>query len=228
MTHRYTALPLLLTLLGSVIRGDTLILKDGQKIEGRYLSATETSVQFEVNGKPFTYSTWLIRELRFHSGSSQAAAPEPYSGPRGKEQQDQFCAVLKDYIQARNKVSAEANPIRRAEMHPPDPWSYEDALARVFGQNGEFVDWTGHLFISVTGSDVVLTFQRPPANPVPLSPSRTAIPLTNDPVRTRHASRFHLLWRNNCATQRRASYFVSRAICSLEVGIPTVRHQLQM
>jgi hypothetical protein len=157
---KYTWLPLLFTLAFSMAGGDTLILKDGQKIEGRYLSSTDSAVQFEVNGKPFTYSTWLIRELRFHSGASRSPAPTPaYSGPRGKEQQDQFCNVLKNYIQARNKVSAEANPIRRAEMHPPDPWSFEDSIAQVFGPNGEFVDWTGRLFFSVTGSDVVLTFQ---------------------------------------------------------------------
>ncbi|MBV9082257.1 MAG: hypothetical protein JOZ62_06260 [Acidobacteriaceae bacterium] len=157
---KYTCLALLVTLACSMAGGDTLILKDGQKIEGRYLSSTDSAVQFEVNGKPFTYSTWLIRELRFHPGASPSPAPAmAYSGPRGKEQQDQFCAVLKDYIQARNKVAAEANPIRRAEMHPPDPWSFENLIARVFGPNGEFVDWTGRLFFSVTGSDVVLTFQ---------------------------------------------------------------------
>ena len=138
---KYTCLPLLFTLACSMAGGDTLILKDGQKIEGRYLSSTDSAVQFEVNGKPFTYSIWLIRELRFHSGASSSAAPAPaYSGRRGKEQQDQFCTVLKNYIQARNKVAAEANPIRRAEMHPPDPWSFEDTIARVFGPNGEFVD----------------------------------------------------------------------------------------
>jgi hypothetical protein len=137
-----------------------LILNDGQKIEGRYLSSTDSAVQFEVNGKPYTYSTWLIRELRLHPGASSSRAPAAaYSGPRGKEQQDQFCTVLKNYIQARNKVSAEPNPIRRAAMHPPDPWSFEDSISRVFGPNGEFVDWTGRLFFSVTGANVVLTFQ---------------------------------------------------------------------
>jgi hypothetical protein len=111
--------------------------------------------------------------LRFHSGTSGSPAPAPaYTGPRGKEQQDQFCAVLKDYIQARNKVAAEPNPIRRAEMHPPDPWSFEDSIARVFGPNGEFVDWTGRLFFSVTGSDVVLTFQ-------PTCQSGSSISFTN-------------------------------------------------
>jgi hypothetical protein len=157
---KYTCLPLVLALVCGMACGDALILKDGQKIEGRYLSATDSAVQFEVNGKPFTYSTWLIRELRFHPGAGSSGAPAPtYSGPQGKEQQDQFCSVLKNYIQARNRVAAEPNPIRRAEMHPPDPWNFEDSMARVFGPNGEFVDWTGRLFFSVTGADVILTFQ---------------------------------------------------------------------
>lgn len=79
---KYMCLPLLLSLACSMA-GDTLILKDGQKIEGRYLSSTDSAVQFEVNWKPFTYSTWLIRELRFHSGASPSPAPAPsYTGPR--------------------------------------------------------------------------------------------------------------------------------------------------
>jgi hypothetical protein len=79
----YTCLPVLFTLACSLAGGDTLILKDGQKIEGRYFSSTDSAVQFEVNGKPFTYSTWLIRELRFHSGSSGVPAAA-YSGPAEK------------------------------------------------------------------------------------------------------------------------------------------------
>jgi hypothetical protein len=81
----YTCLPLLFTLACSLARGDTLILKDGQKVEGRYLSSTDSAVQFEVNGKPFTSSTWLIRELRFHSGASSSSASVPaYLGPAEK------------------------------------------------------------------------------------------------------------------------------------------------
>lgn len=140
--------------------GDTLLLKNGQKIEGRYLSSTADSVQFEVDGKTFTYSTWLIQEIQFHSRTGQPAAePAPYAGPHGKQQQDQFCGVLTDFIRARNKPASEPNPIRRAQMPPADPWSFEDSIARVFGPNGEFVDWTGHLFFSVSGSDVVFTFE---------------------------------------------------------------------
>jgi len=92
------------------------------------LSSTDSAVQFEVNWEAVHVFDRLIRELRFHSGASSSAAPSPaYSRPRGKQQQDQFCTVLKNYIQARNKVAAEANPIRRAEMHPLDPSSFEDS-----------------------------------------------------------------------------------------------------
>jgi hypothetical protein len=55
MSHRYTFLPLLFTLACRMACGDTLILNNGQKIEGRYLSSTDSAVQFEVNGKLFTY-----------------------------------------------------------------------------------------------------------------------------------------------------------------------------
>ncbi len=153
-------LPLFVAIGCRLAVADTLLLTNGQKIEGRYLSSTPDSVQFEVEGKPFTYSTWLIQEIQFHSRTTEPAAqPSPYTGPRGRQQQDRFCGVLTDFIRARNETASDPNPIRRAQMPPVDPWSSEDSLARVFGRNGEFVDWTGRLFFSVSSSDVVFTFQ---------------------------------------------------------------------
>jgi hypothetical protein len=94
-----------------------------------------------------------------------------------------------DYIHERNRVSAEPNPIRRAELHPPDPWTYEDKLAGVLGPNGEFVDWTGRIFFTVTGSDVVLTFQ-------PTCPAGSSISFTTgypaDPRQAAHSARIAL------------------------------------
>lgn len=190
MRKRKTLLPLLFVTLCNSAGADTLLLKDGQKIEGRYLSSTDTSVQFEVNGKPFTYTIWLIREIDFQPSTSPAAPqPAPYTGPRGKEQQDRFCSVLSDFVRARNKTASEPNPIRRAEMHSPDPWSFEDSVARVFGPNGEFVDWTGRLFFSVSGSDVVLTFE-------PTCGAGSSVTFTNgypaDPRNSAHAARIPL------------------------------------
>jgi hypothetical protein len=170
--------------------------------------------------------------LRFHpSASSSAAAGAALGGLRGKEQQDQFCTVLKTYIQARNKGPAEPNPIRRAEMHPPDPWSFEDSIAedsiaRVFGPNGEFMDWTGRLFFSVTGWDVVLTFQ-------PACGSGSSISFTNgypaDQRASARAARIPLssLGRTNCATLRRAACFVCRAIYLLGMVLETVTRRVQ-
>lgn len=109
--------------------------------------------------------------LPFRRDSNEGAAGAVHGSAR-KVQQEQFCTILKEFVQARNRVSAEPNPIRRAEMHPPDAWSFEGAIAHVFGPNGEFVDWTGHLFFSVTGSNVVLTFQ-------PACGSGPAISFTN-------------------------------------------------
>jgi hypothetical protein len=98
MTKRHVMLPMFLVIGCSFATGDTLLLKNGQKIEGRYLSSTDNSVQFEINGKPFTYSTWLISEIQFHSGARQPPPRQaPYTGPQGKQQQDQFCGVLNEF-----------------------------------------------------------------------------------------------------------------------------------
>ena len=223
---KYMCLPLLLCLACSMA-GDTLILKDGQKIEGRYLSSTDSAVQFEVNGKPFTYSTWLIRELRFHSGASPSPAPAPlYTGPRGQEQQDQFCTVLKNYIQARNKVAAEANPIRRAEMHPPDPWSFEDSIARFLARMANLWTGPGACFFPRQARPWCSPFN-PRADLVPLSRSRTAIPPTSEPAREQPAFRSRLLWRTNFARPRPAAYFVCLVTCLLEPGPEAITCRVQ-
>lgn len=66
------------------VAGDTLILKDGQKIDGRYLSSDAEHVQFEVDDKTFTYAVWLIRELRF-SGNALVAGQVRPAGLQGKQ-----------------------------------------------------------------------------------------------------------------------------------------------
>lgn len=142
--------------LPPAIWADTLILKDGQAINGHYLSSDADSVQFEVNGKPFRYAVWLIRELRF---SSAAGQPEVRSaGLHGKEHEQAFCQVLRDFQKERQRLTSEPNPIRRAQMQPPDPWTFESRVAAVFGPSGEFTNWTGRLFFTVSGSIVSINF----------------------------------------------------------------------
>jgi hypothetical protein len=79
-------LPLLLAIGCKFAIADTLLLKNGQKLEGRYLSSTADTVQFEVDGKSYTYSIRLIAQIQFHAGANQPAAqPAPYTGPRGRD-----------------------------------------------------------------------------------------------------------------------------------------------
>jgi len=139
------------------VSGDTLILKDGQKIEGHYLSSDAEHVRFEVDGKTFGYAVWLIRELRF-SGTAPVHAEVRPAGLQGKEQQEAFCQVLTDFQQERRRLAGDPNPIRRAQMHPPDPWIFEPRLAAVFGSAGEFTDWTGRVFFTVSRSSVSIQF----------------------------------------------------------------------
>jgi hypothetical protein len=175
----YTAL---LFTLCKGFEADTLILKNGQTVNGRYLSSDANNVQFEVDGKRFRYAVWLIRELRF--SKSGVAQPQIGStGLQGKQQQDAFCQVLRDFQQERRRLTSDPNPIRRAQMPPPDPWKFESRLAAVFGPSGEFTEWTGRVYFTVPGSNVSINFA--PTCP----PGLPAVTFTNGyPADRRHTA----------------------------------------
>jgi len=60
---------------------DTLELKDGRVVQGRYLGGTQTVLRFEVNGEVQTFPTNDIVALTFTSNSGSAPAPTPPSAP---------------------------------------------------------------------------------------------------------------------------------------------------
>jgi len=63
---------------------DTLELKDGRVLKGRYLGGTQAVMRFEVNGEVQTFNTTDIVALTFtgYSGSSApAASPSPAMAP---------------------------------------------------------------------------------------------------------------------------------------------------
>jgi len=70
-------------LLGAALAGaaaaDTLELKDGRVLQGKFLGGTQAVLRFEVNGDVQTFSTNDIVALTFTRGSSQphASAPTP-------------------------------------------------------------------------------------------------------------------------------------------------------
>ena len=68
----------------SVAAADTLELKSGKVVQGKYLGGTQHVLRFEVNGEVQTFSTSDIVALTFtgHAGSSApAAAPAPAPAP---------------------------------------------------------------------------------------------------------------------------------------------------
>src|SRR5215469_13101674 len=68
-------------LLAGVGLADTLELKDGRVLQGKYLGGTQAVLRFEVNGEVQTFPTHDIVALTFtrNSGSAPAAAPPAQS-----------------------------------------------------------------------------------------------------------------------------------------------------
>src|SRR5689334_20418051 len=74
-----------LLILAGIGFADTLELKDGRVLQGRYLGGTQTVLRFQVNGDVQTFPTNDIVALTFtrNSGSAPApaAAPPPHEEP---------------------------------------------------------------------------------------------------------------------------------------------------
>jgi len=73
---RFVATGALGLLFSGAALADTLELKDGRVLQGRYLGGTQAVLRFEVNGNIETFSVNDVVALTFtHGGGSAAAAP---------------------------------------------------------------------------------------------------------------------------------------------------------
>ena len=63
--------------LAGAATADTLELKDGRVLQGKYLGGTQATLRFEINGEVQAFSTNDLVALTFTRGSSQAVAPAP-------------------------------------------------------------------------------------------------------------------------------------------------------
>src|SRR5882757_36698 len=68
-------------LLAGIGFADTLELKDGRVLQGRYLGGTQAIVRFEVNGDVQTFPTHDIVALTFTRGGGRRAAEPPPPPP---------------------------------------------------------------------------------------------------------------------------------------------------
>ena len=75
----FTGAFLLATVFAFSASADTLELKDGRVLNGRYLGGTQAVMRFEINGEVRTFNTADLVALTFTGGS--AAAPAPQSLP---------------------------------------------------------------------------------------------------------------------------------------------------
>jgi len=74
------ALLAMLALVASVVWADTLQLKNGSTIKGKFLGGTDTQVSFQVGSTIQKYSVGDVISIRFDSeGSATALAPQPQS-----------------------------------------------------------------------------------------------------------------------------------------------------
>lgn len=67
-------------LVGSAV-ADTLELKDGRVLDGRYLGGTQAVLRFEVNGEVQTFNVTEVVALTFTGGASNASAAAPRVAP---------------------------------------------------------------------------------------------------------------------------------------------------
>src|SRR4029077_17675930 len=64
-------------LFAGIAFADTLELKDGRVLQGRYLGGTQAILRFEVNGDVQTFPTHDIVALTFTRGGGRRAAEQP-------------------------------------------------------------------------------------------------------------------------------------------------------
>lgn len=78
---RLLALAAFVLLLSAAAQADTLELKDGRVLQGRYLGGTMVVLRFEINGDVQTFNVSDVVAITFTRNSSGAADPAPAPSP---------------------------------------------------------------------------------------------------------------------------------------------------
>lgn len=103
--------------LAGVAAADTLELKDGRVLQGKYLGGTQAVLRFEINGEVQTFSTANIVALTFTGGSSSpalAAAPPPAAQEAAPASTPQSAATAQDASQAASSSGEVTMPAGQA------------------------------------------------------------------------------------------------------------------
>jgi hypothetical protein len=115
---------------------DTLHLKDGRVLQGRYLGGTQVSLRFEINGEVKTFAVADVASITFTPGAAPtSAAPDATQGaepsaPASNPPDTTTAATPPDASAANNSeppvvsrdtVPPNANPPNNAAPVPPSP-----------------------------------------------------------------------------------------------------------
>src|SRR5437899_13070406 len=82
--NRFLVAVVLAIFFAGAAAADTLELRDGRVVKGKYLGGTQAVLRFEINGEVQTFSTNDIVALTFTGrggGSAPMAAPAPAPAP---------------------------------------------------------------------------------------------------------------------------------------------------
>src|SRR5713226_9895729 len=79
--NRFLAAMALVLFYAGAASADTLELKDGRVLKGKYLGGTQAVLRFELNGEVQTFNTADIVALTFTGYSAPAAAPSAAMAP---------------------------------------------------------------------------------------------------------------------------------------------------
>ena len=101
----------------------------------------------------------IVRVLAYTTILCISGAGFETAAAQSSPQQTQFCKLISDFMEQKRAYSAEANPLRRAELHAPDPMQAETTVKGLFQpKNNEFTDWIGDVRFTVVGQNVSVTF----------------------------------------------------------------------
>src|SRR5277367_3615602 len=103
-----------LTLAASMAWADTLELKNGSLIKGKFLGGTETEISFQVGSTAQKYNVADIVSLKFDSeGAASAPAPQPQSSLP-----DDPATVANVEVKSQNSLPDDPGMVAHVEMKP--------------------------------------------------------------------------------------------------------------
>ncbi len=116
---RMVAAVVLALFFSGAAAADTLELKDGRVLHGRYLGGTQTVLRFEVNGQVQTFYVSETVALTFTGDSDAASAPVPAPPPAAAPPPAPASAPEPQDTQDARSPEAARRPVLSRDVAPP-------------------------------------------------------------------------------------------------------------